>query len=441
MSRRRTSKASLPPVETAIDSIAHDGRGVAHIDGKAVFIDGALPGETVRFCYRSRSRKFDTGTLEAVLTPSPDRVDPRCAHFGVCGGCSLQHLAEPRQIAVKQQALIENLRRIGKVEAEHILPPLTGPHWGYRRKARLGVKYVVKKGRVLVGFRERDNPYVADIERCEVLHPAVGAHIGALSVLITGLSARERIPQIEVAVGDVAAVLVFRHLDPLCEADKNALTAFGRAYGLHIQLQPGGVDSIIPLWPAETVLSYRLPAHDVELRFLPADFTQVNADINRLMVDHALQLLDVQPDERVLDLFCGLGNFTLPLARRAREAVGVEGEAGLVARARENAQRNGITNVTFHAENLAAVTAQASWLQTPYDKLLLDPPRTGAAEMIALLPHIGARRIVYVSCHPATLARDAGLLVHEQGYRLVSAGVMDMFPHTNHVESIAVFEA
>ena len=406
-----------------------------------MFIDGALPGEQVRFSYVRIHRDFDEGRVVEILQPAAQRVAPRCAHFEVCGGCSLQHLDSVAQIAAKQQVLLDNLQRIGKVTAPELLEPLSGPVWGYRRKARLGVKYVRKMGRVLVGFRERHSPYLAELSRCEVLHPSVGERLQAIGELIASLSCYDRIAQIEVAVGDNATALVFRNLAELQTSDRNALTAFGEAHGMHIYMQPGGPDSVQLLWPESAVLSYRLADYDVELQFEPTDFTQVNAEINRRMIARALALLDTQPEDRVLDLFCGLGNFTLPLARRVREAVGVEGEAGLVRRARANAARNGIENASFHVANLAEDAAGSPWLRGQrYDKILLDPPRTGASVLLPQLARLGAVRMVYVSCNPATLARDANALVHEHGYRLLSAGVMDMFPHTAHVESIALFE-
>ena len=435
--RKQLPEGSFP---AQIDSLAHDGRGVAHVEGKAVFIDGALPGETVEFVYTGRRRSFDEGRVEKVVEASPDRVTPRCPHTERCGGCSLQHMDPDAQIAAKQAVLLENLKRIGGVAPDEVLPPLTGPRWGYRRKARLGVRLVKKKGRVLVGFREKHSAFVVEMDGCEVLHPWVGRRLLELSSLIGGLSIAAKVPQIEVAIGDEVGALVFRVLEPPGEADLDALRTFGERTGLHIYLQPKGPDSVYLLWPEASVLSYRLPAYGLELRFLPTDFTQVNTDINRAMIDRALEFLDLSSSHRVLDLFCGLGNFTLPIATRAAQVVGVEGEAGLVQRARDNAARNGITNAEFHVANLMEDVAGASWLGGGYDRILLDPPRSGALEMIPHVAGLGAERILYVSCHPASLARDAGLLVKEHGYRLVAAGVMDMFPHTAHVESIALFK-
>lgn len=427
------------PVMACIESLSHDGRGVVHIDGKTTFVDGALPGEEISFVYTARTRKFDEGRVCGIFSASPERVEPRCAHFGMCGGCSLQHQAAERQIFGKQQSLLDNLERIGKVEPRRLLQPLTGPVWGYRNKARLGVKFVKKKGRVLVGFREKRTPYLADIRRCEVLHPSVGERIEALAELIQSLETRERIAQIEVAVGDDAAALVFRNLDPLPAGDSDRLKDWARETGLHIYLQPAGPDSIELLWPECSQLSYRLPVYDVELRFLPTDFTQVNPAINQPMITQALSLLEVEVSHRVLDLFCGLGNFTLPLARRADSVTGVEGDAALVQRARDNARRNGIGNACFHAVDLNEDPGAHTWMQQSYDRILLDPPRSGAQEMVRHLGRLRAGRLVYVSCHPGSLARDAGVLVHELGYTLAAVGVMDMFPHTAHVESMALF--
>lgn len=436
---RRRNKVPSAPVRATIVDLAHDGRGVARIDGKTVFVEGALTGEEVTFHYVERRRSYDVGVVDEVHLASPDRVEPRCAAYGVCGGCSLQHMAPEAQILAKQEVLRENFERLGKVTPKEVLPPLTGPHWGYRRKARLGVRNVLKKGKVLVGFRERRKPYVAEMARCEVLHPSVGERINDLSTLIGNLDAVDRIAQIEVAVDDTQTALVFRNLDPLGDGDRIKLIEYARANDLRFYLQPAGPDSVAPLWPEAIELSYALPEFDVRFRFTPTGFTQVNSEINHQMVSRAIAMLELQGDERVLDLFCGIGNFTLPLARRAGEVVGVEGSAELIERARQNAALNGIDNVTYHVADLTAELEQMPWFREKFDKVLLDPARDGALEAIPWLAKLGAARIVYVSCNPATLARDAGLLVNEHGYRLEAAGVMDMFPHTAHVESIALF--
>ena len=433
-------------LQATITDLSHDGKGVARIDGKAVFVSGALLGEEVKLRIRKRHRHYDEAEVVELVNRSPHRVEPRCRHFGQCGGCSLQHLDAASQIEVKQRVLKDNFERIGKVEPALWLPPLTDEPWGYRRKGRLSVRSVAKKGRVLVGFREESNPrFVADITQCEVVHPAIGPKIGLLAELVSGMDAANDIPQIEFAAGDDVVALVFRHMSPLSERDRDALMAFGREHGFAIYLQPGGVSSVHPLWPEHPRLAFRIPSgdpaiEDVELEFRPLDFVQVNAGMNQRMMARAMELLDPQPTDRVLDLFCGLGNFTLPIARRVAEVVGVEGEHGLVERAAENAARNGITHARFEVANLFEDQRQAHWARQPWDKLLLDPPRAGADKVLEYLPHKETRRIVYVSCHPGSLARDAGILVQKHGFRLSAAGVMDMFPHTAHVESIALFE-
>jgi 23S rRNA (uracil1939-C5)-methyltransferase len=427
-------------LELDIVDLSHDGRGVARHDGKAVFVDGALPGERVRAERIRHSRRHDEATTREVLRASPERVEPRCAHFGTCAGCTLQHLDPAGQIRAKERNLIENLARIGHVAPETVLPPLQAEPWGYRRRGRLSVRHVEKKGRTLVGFRELDARFVAELATCPVAHPVIGTRIAMLAALVDSLDARREIPQIEFAVGDEVACLVFRTLVELAGDDRARLAEFARREGLAVLLQPGGTDSVTPLEPAVVDLSFSLPRHGVRLAFEPLDFIQVNAAINEAMIDHAIDLLAPRATDRVLDLFCGLGNFTLPVARRVAAVAGVEGEATLIARARANAERNGLGNVAFHQANLFEDQKQASWAREHWDLVLLDPPRAGAEAAVEWLPQRGVRRLVYVSCHPASLARDAGALVHRHGYRLRSASVMDMFPHTGHVESIAMFE-
>lgn len=440
MSRSRKSKPAAQPFEAEIESLSHDGRGVAHVAGKAVFVEGGLPGEQVRCILLAQHKKYDEAVVETVLRPSSQRVEPKCAHAGICGGCSLQHLAATAQIEAKQQVLLDNLKHIGKVQPLQLLDPLRGPHWGYRTKARLGAKYVHKKKRVLVGFREKRAPFLADLRRCEILHPDIGGRLTELAELLQSLSGSDRIPQIEVAVGDNAAALVFRHLDPLSEPDKTQLRQYGERSGLHIYLQPAGPDSVQLFWPTRSELRYQVPAFGLSLGFEPTDFTQINRVINEAMINLAIELLAPDSNDRVLDLFCGLGNFTLPLATRCARVVGVEGDAGLVQRARDNAQRNALLNVEFHVANLAEDISIYPWLREDFSKILLDPPRSGAWEILPALRRLNSKRIVYISCNPSSLARDASRLVHEYGYKLLSAGVMDMFPHTTHVESIALFE-
>ena len=440
---RSRSRLDRTPFQTDILDLSHDGRGVARREGeggKVTFITGALPGEVVSAEPTARNRHFDEARTLEVLQPSPQRVTPRCPHFGVCAGCVLQHLEESQQIVAKQRVLTDSLTRIGHVTPGKVLPPLVGDSWGYRRKGRFSVRRVEKKDKTLVGFRELDPRFVADLSQCLTVIPEIGSKVGAMATFIETLDGKRDIPQIEFIAGDEAIMLTIRHMQPLTEADRAAWTAFGQEHGFAISLQPGGVESVQPLWPAEVPLSFKLAPWDVELAFRPLDFIQVNASLNVKMIALALELLEAGPDERVLDLFCGLGNFTLPLARTVRDVVGVEGDAGLVARARENAERNGLANAQFHAADLTQDQRNAPWMRQGFDKLLLDPPRSGAIEVLQQLPLKQFKRIVYVSCHPGSLARDAGYLVNEQGFTLVSAGAMDMFPHTAHVESIAVFE-
>lgn len=435
------ARLDTTPFELDITDLTHDGRGVARRDtGKTVFVAGALPGERVVAVQTGRHRSFDEARTVDVLKAAPERVAPRCAHFGTCGGCAMQHYAEDRQILAKQRVLLENMERIGHVRPDAVLPPLTDAAWGYRRKGRFSVRRVEKKDKTLVGFREADPRFVADLAECHTVIPKVAALIPALSGLIDRLQTRREIPQVEFIAGDDTVALTFRHLVPLPDGDRAALVEFAKAHDVAVFLQPGGVDSVHALWPENPKLAFALPQWNVELLFRPLDFIQVNAGLNRRMIARAIELLEPQPDERVLDLFAGLGNFTLPLARHAREVVGVEGEAGLVQRARENAAHNGIANAQFHAADLAKDLRGEPWMREGFDKLLLDPPRSGADVVLAQLPLKQFRRIVYVSCHPASLARDAGYLVNEKKWRLRAAGVMDMFPHTAHVESIAVFE-
>lgn len=440
MSRR--SHAERAAATAKVTDLSHEGRGVAHVEGKTVFIDDALPGELVEWQRVKRGRNFDEGRLLRVIEPSSDRVEPRCRHFGMCGGCVLQHLSAEQQLQFKQKRLIDSLARIGKVTPQEILPPLQAGIWNYRRRARLAARWVPKKNRTVVGFRERNTPYVTDLQRCEVLQEPMDQLIVPLSELLTGLSIRNRVPQIEVAVADDAVALVVRVLEPPTDADRELLRRFGREHRVQMFLQPGGYETVAPLEPGPP-LEYRVPSFDLTLQFLPTDFVQVNGPLNLQMIDRAVTLLAPTASDRVLDLFCGLGNFSLPLARRAGEVVGVEGEASLVARARDNAIRNGLANVQFYTANLADENITSDQHPQPwagqFDKVLLDPPRAGAKEVLPVVATSGASIVLYISCHPGSLARDAGILVHEHGYELQAAGVMDMFPHTAHVESAALF--
>ena len=420
-----------------VESLDAEGRGVARTpEGKVVFVEGALPGEEVDFQVLKKKLSHEFARATSIQQASSSRVVPRCPHFGVCGGCATQHADVRTQMAAKQRWLEENFARIGKVQAETMLPIVYGQEWGYRNRARLSVRRVPKKGGVLVGFREKRSTYVADMRECPVLPPHVAALIPKLKALIEGLSINERVPQIEVAVGDNATVLVFRHLLPLAPGDLLLLGSFAKEAGVHVWLQPAGPDTAHALEPADSALHYELPAFGVRIAFLPTEFTQVNFAMNRLLVSRAIRMLDPRPGERVADLFCGLGNFSLPLAARGAQVVGFEGSAQLVNRARANALANRLV-AQFEVADLFKSGISAFG---PFDKLLIDPPREGAVELVKSLPDAWPARIVYVSCDPATLARDAGILVHTRGFRLVAAGVVNMFPHTAHVESMAVFE-
>ncbi len=427
--------------ETArIESVTHDGKGIAAVSGKKVFVAGALEGEEVSFRRRKRRRNFDEAELLEVLSASPRRIEPRCAVFELCGGCSLQHIGDAEQRQIKQQALQDALERIGKVTPDRWLEPIYDSPWNYRRRARLAVKDVAGKGRVLVGFRERHAPFITDMHRCEVLASPIDALLDDLSALIGSLSLRSRLPQVEVAVAENATSLVFRVLDPPTDNDLESFKAFGAQHELRIYLQSGGPDTISLLQPEGPLpsLSYSLPDFDIVIEFEATDFVQVNASVNRRMVATALELLNPGPDDRVLDLFCGIGNFSLPLARQCSHVLGVEGEQSLVERAKSNAGRNGIGNCDFRTADLGKIDGSESWLADDWDGLLLDPARSGAIEVVRHIGRIDPSRIVYVSCHPATLARDLNMLVTEQGFRLEAAGIIDMFPHTGHVESIAI---
>lgn len=423
-------------------SLDHEGHGVARVDGKVTFVDGALAGERAEISIYRKHAKYNSANAVAILKASAQRATPRCPHYGRCGGCSMQHLDPAAQVAAKQRVLEENLARIGKVKPETILRTLHGPTWGYRHRARLSVRRVDKKGGVLVGFHEKRSSFIADMRQCEVLAPAVSALILPLRALITELSNSDRIPQIEVAVGEHVTVLVFRLLEPWSDDDAIKVRTFADAHRVQIWEQHKGPETARPFWPdIAPELSYSLPEFGLVMPFRPTEFTQVNAAINRALVSRALRLLDPRPGERIADLFCGLGNFTLPIAGRGADVLGIEGSAELVARARENALRNGLRNARFVVDNLFEMTPEKFAALGHFDKLLIDPPRSGAIDVVKSLPGTDApRRIVYVSCDPATLARDAEVLVHVKGYRLLAAGVANMFPHTAHVESIALFE-
>jgi 23S rRNA (uracil1939-C5)-methyltransferase len=436
-----------------VESLDLEAQGVAHrADGKVVFIEGALPGERVQVSVARKKNQWEQGQMSALARESAQRVRPGCPHFGLhsgaCGGCKMQHLHPAAQVAVKQRVLEDNLWHLAKVRPERILRPLEGPAWGYRDRARLSVRYVAKKGTVLIGFHERKSRYVADMQVCPVLPPRVSAMLLPLRELIGGMDQRDRLPQIELAVGEGVTALVLRHLEPLSAADGQRLRDFGATHGVQWWLQPQGPDTVHRLDEGGAELAYRLPEYGITLPFKPTDFTQVNAHINRVLVDRAVRLLAPESHERVVDWFCGLGNFTLPLATRARQVLGIEGSATLVARARDNARLNGLAARTaFEARNLFEIGADELRAAGPAERWLVDPPREGAFALAKALTElhgaagwVAPARIVYVSCNPATLARDAGLLVHQAGYRCSLAGVVNMFPHTAHTESMAVFD-
>lgn len=441
MSRRRKARLPVGPVEARIESLSHEGRGIARIEGKATFVAGALPGEVVSLRYTGRRGRHDEAVVEAVLAASPDRVPPPCRHAGMCGGCSLQHMAPASQRQHKQSVLLEQLAHAGAGEPEEILAPLCGPTEAYRHKARMMMRWVEGKGGLLIGFCERGGRKVTEITECHVLAEPLGSRIGWLRERLGALDVARHLAQMEVAIGDDGATaLVLRNLAPVGEADICRLQALAVEMGWTIHLQPGGPDSVHCIThETPPLLGYALLEGRIRLHFEALDFTQINPHINRAMVTRILELLDPQADSRVLDLFCGLGNFSLPLATRAAYVQGVEGSAALVARAAANARHNGLTNVDFSVADLCARTPGAPWLAGGFDRILIDPPRTGAAELIEGLQLRDCKRLVYVSCNPATLARDAGILRRQHGFRLAAAGIMDMFPHTTHVESVALF--
>ena len=434
-----------------VESLDLEAQGVAHeAEGKVVFIEGALPGERVQVQVHRRKNQWEQASVTAWARESSQRVRPGCPHFGLhagaCGGCKMQHLHPAAQVAVKQRTLEDNLWHLAKVRPDNVMRPIEGPAWGYRHRARLSVRHVAKKGTVLVGFHERKSRYIADMQQCPVLPPRVDALLMPLRALVMSMQARDTLPQIELAMGDDVLALVLRHLEPLSDADQERLRDFGVLHRVQWWLQPKGPDSVRRLDDVGPQLAYGLPEFGVHMPFRPTDFTQVNPHINRVLVQRALKLLDVRPTERVIDWFCGLGNFTLPLATQAREVLGIEGSDVLVQRANDNAARNGL-RATFAARDLFQMTPELLHADGVADRWLVDPPREGAFALVksaAELVQAGAwqppSRIVYVSCNPSTLARDAGLLVHQAGYRCAAAGVVNMFPHTAHVESIAVFD-
>ena len=437
MARRRASEAP-EPVAAEIRDLTHDGLGVADVGGRRMFVAGALPSERVLIAPRRRRRRYQEADLVDIVAAAAERVPPPCEYFGTCGGCALQHMAYPAQVRFKEAVAVEAFARIGNVEPAQWLEPIVGPEWRYRRRARLGVKHVDAKDRVLVGFRERAAALITDMRHCRVLAEPMDTAIDALSQTIAASTVSRRIPQVEVALGDTCGALVLRVLEAPAAGDEAAFRAFGERLGLDIYLQPGGPGTAASIMTSSQRLRYALPDFDIDLEFAPTDFIQINAAVNARMVAAAVELAELEPGDRVLDLYCGIGNFSLPLARNAGQVLGVEGEAGLVARAARNAERNGVRNVTFYAADLM----QPDWgfFREPWDVVVLDPPRTGAAAAVARMTAMRPRKVVYVSCHPGTLARDAAVLVQSGEYRLACARVLDMFPHTHHVEIMAVFD-
>jgi len=439
MARRRRRKLPTEPIELDLNDLAHDGRGVGRHDGKAVFVHSALPGERVRAKLIDRARKYDEAITQDVLRASEERVEPECEWFDQCGGCALQHLDPDAQRVWKHKRLVDNLERLGEVQPKVWLEPMASEPWFYRRRARLSARWVKGKGRVLVGFREPQGRFVADVGHCRVLHPAFSHRLASFSELLGQLSVAASVPQIEVAAGDDSAAMVLRHLEPLSDEDLERLKSWSEASGVAVYLQSKGPDTVFRLHPDEHQLSYRLQGHDLEMLFTPQQFIQVNAEINTALIDRAIELLDLKGNEHVLDLFCGLGNFSLPLARRAARVTGIEGLDDLVESARNNAAHNGIENCRFDVADLTEDVSERDWYREGFDAVLLDPPRSGALDILPMVADCGASKVVYVSCNPATLARDAGELVRRYGFSLEAAGIADMFPHTAHVESIALF--
>lgn len=440
MQERHFKTKDIYPEPVRIESLSHDGRGVTHIEGKAIFVEGALPNELVKMSALKQTRQYDDAIVDEIIEASDERVTPKCAAFGICGGCALQHLQHEKQITYKQKSLLDNIQKLSKTLPKEVLEPIQSQAWEYRYKARLGVRYVKAKKKIYIGFREKHSRYLARMDACEVLDARVGKNLEVIAEAILKLSCYDKIAQIEVAISETACALIFRNLVELTDDDKAILTQLAKDKEYHVYLQPKGPTTVALLYPVVSELSYSLPEYDLKLVHLAIDFTQVNPFINPLMIKQALELMDLNSDDEILELFCGIGNFTLPMARTAKTVVAVEGEKTLVERANENAERNGISNVEYHVANLMEDTTGLPWLRgKKYTKVLLDPPRSGAKECIDMIASLKPEKIVYVSCGPATLARDADMLINTHGYKLQTAGVIDMFPHTAHVESIALF--
>lgn len=442
MTSAQNTTNNPPQAGVIIESLDQEGRGIAHADGKVIFIEGALTGERVTYSSYRKKPSYELAKVDRVLKQSFMRAKPKCVHFGVCGGCSMQHLDARAQVAAKQRILEDNLERIGKVKPEMVMPPIYGQTWGYRQRARLSVRHVIKKGKTLVGFHERSSRYVADMQHCEILPPKIAKLLPLLAEMNEGLSIRDDLPQIEVAVGEHVDVLVLRIMKPMSPEDEVTIKQFADAHQVQFWLQTKGPETVVPFYPLDApALTYSMPEFGVTMPFSPTDFTQVNSSLNQLMMSRAMRLLAPQKGERIADLFCGLGNFTLPIARSGAQVVGIEGSASLLQRAAKNAAHNGLAaNTEFSVMNLFEMNEETLAKLGHFDKMLIDPPRDGAFELVKSLGIDAPKRIVYVSCNPSTLARDAEVLVHQKGYVLKAAGVMNMFPHTSHVESIALFE-
>ncbi|HLB56909.1 MAG TPA: 23S rRNA (uracil(1939)-C(5))-methyltransferase RlmD [Coxiellaceae bacterium] len=439
MSKRKRKKVSTELVTATVTELNHEGRGIARVNGKATFLFGALAGETVQFQYSKYHRQYDEGAVVDVIEKSPDRVIPKCKHFGVCGGCSLQHMNSDAQRTHKQAVLLEHLQHQADCVPAEILPPIYADSWEYRRRARLSVRFVTKKNAVLVGFRERGSSFVAQLESCDILHPSIGKKIKLLGELLMQCEMKSHIAQIEVAIGDNVSAIVVRHLVELPKSDIEKLILFSRDNNLQLYFQPEGTDSIHAVYPENPDrLFYEIPDQQIKIYFKPSQFTQINQAVNIKMISRAIELLDLQKTDRVLDLFCGIGNFSLPIAKYCAEVIGVEGSENAIAQAQNNAQENNIHNTQFFTQDLSVDLSHAAWSQNQFDKIILDPPRVGAKELIPYFAIWKPKRIVYISCNPITLARDTKDLL-QLGYTLEKAGVMDMFPHTEHVEAIAVF--
>lgn len=444
MARQRKRKLMEQPFEVVIEDLSHDGRGIARINGKVMFVSGALPGERVVIKHTGGNKNFEEGLAIEVIEASDDRVKAQCQYYDVCNGCTMMHLAPEKQIEFKQNTLKQNLLKMAKLQPEKWMDSLTDESWHYRRRARLSVRWVIAKDKVLVGFREKNGRYVADMESCEILKQPLDSLLKPLAKMIAQLRIKQHIAQIEASVADEDVALIIRHLKPISSADEEVLLEFAEHNEVRIYSQSKGPKTIFEITRSDDTaelkpLFFDMSRYNIRMEFLPSDFIQVNAKMNEKMIDQALELLDIKPDDVILDLFCGLGNFTLPLATKVKTVVGIEGEKTLVQRAQHNAKLNKLDNIDFHVADLTKNHQDSDWFQLDYNKVLIDPPRSGAWEILPLIAQTKAKTLLYVSCHPASLARDTDRLVNELGFKLLKAGVMDMFPHTSHVESMALF--